>query len=415
MSPLRDKIPVEQLDDVRVGRIERNVLAAYREGVLTQPRKRSWASLLRFAIPAVAVAGVAAAIFFYVRATADDAAPALADREGPTKIVTDDEGGSKVKLGDAVVTLGLQTSVEVIENELGVSLTLVSGRVDCEVEPIEGRLPFVVHAGDVDVTVVGTVFSVERDHEVRVEVTRGKVRVDNPSGMQMVAAGERWTGPATMTAMNDFPVRVESIAAATDRDTAASAIELDTPATPDEGALAGRSSKRPSTDETKTSKATKKKTSKATKKKTKKKKPEYTDDMYKQDALAYVKIAWPSGSEELRELKELAYNEPKDAVRKLRLLVAEKKSGEAADAMFTIALIQYYKLGSARQAIKTLRQYERRFSSGEHLDSVIALRIKAQCGVAHDDKCRSAAHTYLRRFPYGDHATLAGEVVNWGM
>lgn len=415
MSPLRDKIPVEPLDDVRVGRIERNVLDAYRSTVLTQPRRRSWTAALRFAIPALAVAGVAVAIYLNVRAAGLDSDSKVAEQNAPTRVVTDAHGGSRLNLGDAVVDIGRETSIEVLEDERGVTLTLLSGRVDCEVEPKDGRLPFVVRAAEVTVTVVGTVFSVERDAEVRVEVTRGKVRVDNPTGTQMVAAGKRWIGPLRVssgqTAMNDTAVRLETFDPTTDSESAASAVELDTSDTPNEDDLADRASKVPAGDDA----ATERKSTARTTRKKKDKKPEYTKETYKEQALAYVKIAWPSGDDELKELKKLAYNEPKDAIRKLRVLVANKKSDEAADALFTIALIQYYKLGSARQSIKTLRQYERRFSSGTQLESVIALRMKAQCGIDHDKKCRSVAHTYLRKFPYGDHATLAGEVIHWGM
>ena len=414
MSPLRDKIQVEPLDDVRLDRIEHNVLAAYNDAAFARSRQRDWRAVLRLAVPMIAVAGVGLAIFLNARAASSRTDIIVVERGGPaTKIVTDDRGGSVVDLGDAKVTLGVDTSLEVLEDEHGVRLTLHAGRVDCSVEPKDGRLPFVVVAGDVSVTVVGTVFSVERDHEVRVRVTRGKVRVENPNGADLVAAGQDWAGPATMTASNDSTTGPGSdFGDEPDEQTSASPAYLDAPETPGVDSLETRTAKLPDTapEPTHVSKSR----TKAPANKTSKK-PEYTEAIYRTKALDAAKIAWPSGGEDLRALKELAYSDPKEAIRKLRVLVAQTKSEEAADAMFTIALVQYYKLDNAAQAIKTARQYERRFSGGLNLEGVLVLRIKAQCQIAHDDKCRSAAYTYLRRFPYGDHATLASEIVNWGM
>ena len=84
------------------------------------------------------------------------------------------------------------------------SYTLGAGRGrDVEIELLAGELEFEVvhdrqrrfrvHAGEVLVEVVGTVFSVERhDHQIAVEVTRGEVRVEAPWRAPVsLRAGER--------------------------------------------------------------------------------------------------------------------------------------------------------------------------------------------------------------------------------
>ena len=76
-----------------------------------------------------------------------------------------------------------------------VRLDLERGRVDVQATHVEGRT-FVVGAGDVEVYVVGTRFTVEDDGPVRVHVEEGKVRVHDPSGDHFVAGGEEWAEEA---------------------------------------------------------------------------------------------------------------------------------------------------------------------------------------------------------------------------
>ncbi|MDB4956564.1 MAG: hypothetical protein JWO36_4133, partial [Myxococcales bacterium] len=92
--------------------------------------------------------------------------------------------------------------VEVKQEPSGVvTLVLARGSVDCEVTPRPGRSPFFVLAGDVTVEVVGTRFTVTRGPaSVRVDVTRGKVRVASPEGERFVIAGGTWTNAIAATA-----------------------------------------------------------------------------------------------------------------------------------------------------------------------------------------------------------------------
>ncbi len=109
--------------------------------------------------------------------------------------------------GSTAVPLDPQTELELlVEQPDQVGLSLARGRAQFRVTPRPKRA-FRVHAGDVTVTVVGTVFTVERVADrVGVAVQHGVVRVDWGTGSTQVVAGQSgWyppllaTGPAAPT------------------------------------------------------------------------------------------------------------------------------------------------------------------------------------------------------------------------
>ncbi len=78
-----------------------------------------------------------------------------------------------------------------------VSMRLGAGSARFEVTPDRTR-EFEVVSGDVTVTVLGTVFDVSREgDEVRVDVTRGRVRVAGPHGEKILTKGMSVEVPAT--------------------------------------------------------------------------------------------------------------------------------------------------------------------------------------------------------------------------
>jgi transmembrane sensor len=107
--------------------------------------------------------------------------------------------------GSTAVPLDPETTIELVEEHPDhVGLSLVRGRGRFEVTPRPKRT-FLVRAGDVTVTVVGTVFTVERVADrVGVEVQRGTVRVDWGAGSALVSAGQSgWYPPLFTTASAD--------------------------------------------------------------------------------------------------------------------------------------------------------------------------------------------------------------------
>lgn len=152
----------------------------------------------RWWIPASAAASIAAvvALGVYVAQPVPSPRPHLAHRDGvPAETVAaarfatpvggrkaiDLADGSKVELNTASQ---LRTAVDDDRREVW----LDKGEAYFEVRHIEGR-PFVVHAGNREVTVLGTKFSVRRDGaKVTVSVLEGRVRVDELNGTVPVRA-----------------------------------------------------------------------------------------------------------------------------------------------------------------------------------------------------------------------------------
>jgi TolA-binding protein len=174
--------------DARVNRLWENVSQQ-----LGPRRSRGF----RWLVLCGALSGAAAAAFLALKAPAGaELAPAvLADAKLETK---SDElsvtlaDGSQVELGahSAVQVHGRQSS--------SVSLALARGQVTCDVTHRAGR-KFSVRAGDVEVRVVGTKFSVKASAgpspRVEVAVLRGVVEIESqrrPGIVARVAAGQVW-------------------------------------------------------------------------------------------------------------------------------------------------------------------------------------------------------------------------------
>lgn len=83
-----------------------------------------------------------------------------------------------------------------------VQLVLERGGAHCEVTRRSGEDRFVVLAGDVEVRVVGTIFSVRREErEVSVDVERGQVEVCWRGACTPLGPGGQWPVPAVATAL----------------------------------------------------------------------------------------------------------------------------------------------------------------------------------------------------------------------
>lgn len=152
----------------------------------------------RFAVlgPLAAVACVAVLYFFGAfRASAPDGSELQAaslSTQGDALAMTLQDGSQ--------LEVGPRSRVELAEvREKQVVVELAQGRVLCDVIPSRERV-FAVHAGGVEVRVLGTRFSVERStgaqlERVEVRVERGRVEVrrkDGSSPPRLLIAGESW-------------------------------------------------------------------------------------------------------------------------------------------------------------------------------------------------------------------------------
>jgi transmembrane sensor len=120
--------------------------------------------------------------------------PQASEPQAPEAPVLLADGSTLTPVGDGRIVVDRDTADRV-------HVTLEAGAVDVEATPRADR-ELVVLAGAVRVTVLGTVFRVDRlDAErTRVSVERGHVRVDWDEGSSDLRAGERGTFPPAETA-----------------------------------------------------------------------------------------------------------------------------------------------------------------------------------------------------------------------
>lgn len=115
------------------------------------------------------------------------------NRTENTRIVTMGDA-TRTTIGDATLILAPASDVRVSGSDTdGWLVRLEAGQVDCEVAPRQGRPAFVVRAGETQVTVVGTRFTVAREGSgARVSVREGHVRVSSGATQVSLGPGEEW-------------------------------------------------------------------------------------------------------------------------------------------------------------------------------------------------------------------------------
>ncbi|HMG23925.1 MAG TPA: FecR domain-containing protein, partial [Kofleriaceae bacterium] len=177
---LAGRIAVEPLDEERLTNIERRVVAgavdAAIRGELRAPRWR-----LGGAVAAVAIA--AAGAIGWALHTAPAGEPIAAADPAAVQVQTAGPSGpgrAVLDIGDARIESDPDTAFAVTRPGAGVLIAMARGKLGLEVAKRGDRPPLIVRAGDTDVVVIGTRFSVDYGDghgEVDVRVTEGVVRV----------------------------------------------------------------------------------------------------------------------------------------------------------------------------------------------------------------------------------------------
>jgi hypothetical protein len=373
------KVPVEPLDDERLVHIERRVVA----NAQVTPPARGWLPqvtrhLVPLAISAAAIA-VAIAVGWMLRGVPElgGASPQLAAApaaESPVRM----HGGS-LDIGDATIASSAETDYEVTRPNGGVLVALARGLVELHVGKRGSRPPLVVRAGDTDVVVVGTRFSVAWDGSgpVEVRVTEGVVRCVRAGIEARVAAGEEWRSDAGVVAMATAPASAAGGATATT--TTATAIEIDGGDEP----LRGHGATAPE-----------------------------THPRLDGSATATAAARRSVGSDDSKDPQ----HDLKTEIRNVALLPAVEVPGKAdaaaldayrdtwsskfddgaEHALYSAALVSSLRLGHDDDARTLLELYVRRFATKR--DDVTAaafwLRVRILCLHALDDRCRAAAAAY---------------------
>lgn len=375
MTRLGARVSIEPLDPERVTRIENGVLAAYR-AIDKRPLRRR-PQLVRLSLAGAALAAVALAAWIGLRARPHGERLVVPENGAPARIATG-AGPSRIDIGDAVITAAADTVLEIRRAGGGVEVALERGAVGCEVEPRHHRPPFVVRAGKVDVTVVGTVFSVARTPEVTVRVTRGKVRVDAAGATAFVAAGQAWAdGKVELASAAAEPHRSSAGDGAVDPDHAGATAhdnEVASPRTPDEQPKLHRHVTRA---------------------------PKPHEPARSQRVFAGGVAARPAPAAA-----------PDDRpVAELERAQLESKGGDR-EIVYSLARQQF----TARNAAAALRQIDYftvRFQGGKYYKDALELRILILCKNQPSSACREAAHAYLSAFPDGSYRDDARALTNW--
>jgi transmembrane sensor len=171
------------------------------------PRATWWRPV---AIAASLLLAIGLGALYVMPGLVDPAPEASAPAAAPTRFATRVGGRKTVTLSDGSrVELNTATSVRARVTLARREFWLDSGEAYFEVAHAP-NLPFVIHAGQRDITVLGTKFSVRRDGDrVRVSVVEGRVRIDQASGSQgprssTVTGGDVVVaeGPSTLVASN---------------------------------------------------------------------------------------------------------------------------------------------------------------------------------------------------------------------
>lgn len=191
-----------ELSDARVNRLWGNVSAR-----LEARKGRVWRGIALSLALSAAVAGAAFFTRSQLRAAGTEHA-VLAD----AKLETAGDALAVTLVDGSRVSLASRSEVRVRGNQpSAVALALARGEVTCDVTHRENR-KFTVVAGDVEVRVVGTKFTVKTtpgdDPRVEVSVLRGVVEVVSqrrPGIVARVAAGQSWIQNPSVVAAHDTP------------------------------------------------------------------------------------------------------------------------------------------------------------------------------------------------------------------
>ncbi len=391
---LRDRIPVEPLSDERMTNIERNIVVAATDAAQTSRAPARGNTWLGFAI--IAATMVAVGVTSWKLASSKVPAPVVAV-ESPIHVDTTE--GTKLDIGDARIASDPGTTFVVTRPAGGVLVEMARGKVELEVGKRGARPPLIVRAGETDVVVVGTRFSVDYGDgtgDVIVIVTEGAVNVmkrSAPESAVRVAMGQAWTTKRGQIALADLPsVRVaaagSSVGSTTTMSVERTDIEMPVEsAHPSAGSTAaggtageGSGSHRPG----------------------KKKTLVYDDDPRKALLAAPIQPAL-----------DLGIADPQAALVEHLKLAGAGRGDDAARAMYSVAYLQSRVLKDPAAALKTLDIYMARFikkDRSEHADA-LWLRVRILCEKNFDDACRRAARVYSEAAPSTNKSGIADSIL----
>lgn len=397
------RIPVEPLDDERLTNIERRIVTGAADAAARSVRPARGNLALGLALIALFIVGAGVAGW----KLRGPGAPAGVVATAPIEVHTE-AARSSLAIGDATVTSDPETAFVVTRPGTGVLIEMTGGRVELEVGKRGDRAPLVVRAGDTDVVVIGTRFSVDyHDGQVSVRVTEGVVKVVRQQQEVRVAAGQAWQTKQGVVALAALPDRevatipADKVASAEAEinmgeapevlhDRVAKVPDIRTPTSGQSDRGAGASG---SGAPAKPSKADQQS----------RLGPDASDPKGDLKTLVRAQAVFPA----------LDVGEP-DALKAIAIYqrhMREKQGEDHLYAFYSMAVVQSMKLGRASDALSTIERFMRRAPvSSQYYLHGLWLKVRIHCVRAIDDSCRQAAEQYRRRDPDSKAAAVAERI-----
>lgn len=377
---LRERIPVEQLDDERLTNIERKLVVRVSEMKPVRVRRPlAWAG---------AVCAVVTALVIGWKLHAPDAV-APAPEVAQTFAIETHGDRQAIELGDATVASAPETRVDVARTSHETIITMTRGTLELSVTHRPDRR-FVIRAGDTEIEDVGTTFSVAYDgrSHVDVRVTEGEVSVTRQRRSERITAGHAWSTDGGLVAIVEprpvAPPQPPVVVAGLERTHTPVAPTVRHPVHPHVDAepkpVLGEHVERHAAPL-----------------------DPYVD---LQQAIRRLPLEFDphidgktDAAARIAQLKKLAYAPP-------------PAGAEASQALYEIAVLLHRPLGQDAEALRTLDMYRRRFAGGREMHAALWLLVRIHCGKAIDDECRKAAYTYQHEATSGPATDLAIRITN---
>ncbi|MDB4960778.1 MAG: hypothetical protein JWP01_777 [Myxococcales bacterium] len=446
------RVPVEPLDEERMTQIERRVVSGAADAsAVAQPMRVSRGFT---GVALAAMTAVAAAVIGWKLGSRP--APVVVGASTPVRIHTEAQR-STLDIGDATIESDPATVFVVTRPAGGVLVEMTRGKVELEVGKRGDRAPLVVRAGDTDVIVVGTHFTVDYGDgtgDVEVRVTEGVVKVVRTQHEVRVAAGQAWqtrrgvlaraeartadglSGPGpsgsgttttatSTTGVTDTAEGSTQVVASTDPVRAGSGFEVDllhgrTSLVPDKRVAGNTTTVVASTGTTATTQPGTGGSGAST-----------TRGDGTGAAAGTGSGARPAPrpvedpSDPMRDLKKLVRSQPLEpaldvgessaasAISAYYTIIRdpEKRGADESRAYYSIAVTQL-KAERTGDALSTLERYFRRFSREVYPERTPALwlRVRILCTRSIDDVCRQAAYKYAHEAPGTPAAAVAERI-----
>jgi hypothetical protein len=395
------RVPVEPLDDERMTNIERRIVA----NAAVTPPSRAPRRVLGFA--AAAMAAMAAGVIGWKLGSSPAQLSTVS--EAPITIATTATGGT-LNIGDATIESDPSTQFVVTRPDGGVLVDLKHGRVELDVAKRANRPPLVVRAGDTDVIVVGTHFSVDWDGtgDVDVRVTEGVVKVVRKSKESRVAKDQAWESTRGTIALSDAkPVvrrggttavaSVEPGGTIGDVSTGSGSAGYEIPMGEGPDVLRGRTAQVPDA-RTPTPRTGSGSNGSNTSKP--ERDPSTQTGSGSGSSSGPLNIVALIKQQAVESPVDVGESVPATAVTKYNEMIRYSKTGEEESrAYYGIVYMHALKMGRTEEALRWIGTYERRFAQGRvypERTSIAWLKLRILCSRRVDGECKQAAAAYQR-------------------